>query len=110
MNHIVVGTDGSDHAATALRWTVDEAAVHGATVEVLLAWGPFNQAHADRSDRVDEGYGEHDARARDAGLDVVHAWQLPMMTSPPAHVLFEDFAPWRRPAGRSSTAPWPTRR
>jgi nucleotide-binding universal stress UspA family protein len=197
MKNSIVGTDGSENAATAMRWAVDEAAVHGAAVEVMLAWGPYHQHHADRSDRVDNDYGEDDARAalaawvaedlgrdaevrqrvirdgairalvvasdsadllvlgargtggfeglllgsvsdrvaqfadrpvavirneapvrhgrvvvgidgsarsldalrwaaaeagaRDAELDVVHAWQLPMMTSPPVHVLLEDF-------------------
>jgi nucleotide-binding universal stress UspA family protein len=35
---IVVGIDGSDHAAAALRWAVEEAALRGATVEAVHAW------------------------------------------------------------------------
>ena len=35
---IVVGVDGSVHAAAALRWAVDEAALRDATVEALHAW------------------------------------------------------------------------
>ena len=197
MNNITVGTDGSENAAAAMRWAVDEAEIHAAGVEVVLVWSALNQHHADRSDRFDADYDEDAARAalaawiaddlgpdakvgqrvvcdepvralleagdasdllvlgargkggfealllgsvsdrvaqlanrpvavvratapvrqarvvvgidgsarsigalrwaaaeaglRDADLDVVHAWQLPMMTSPPVHVLFEDF-------------------
>jgi len=197
MRNIVVGTDGSENAAAAVRWAVDEGEIHGAAVEVVLAWSLLNQHHPDRSDHYDPDYGEDAARAalaswvaedvgadaqvgqrvvcdvpvralleagdaadllvvgargtggfqglllgsvsdrvaqlanrpvavlrgtapvrhgrvvvgidgsarsldalrwaaaearvRDADLDVVHAWQLPMMTSPPVHVLFEDY-------------------
>lgn len=35
---IVVGIDGSEHAAAALRWAVEEAALRGATVEAVHAW------------------------------------------------------------------------
>ncbi|HEX2304471.1 MAG TPA: universal stress protein [Gaiella sp.] len=35
---IVVGIDGSEHAAAALRWAVDEAALRDATVEAVHAW------------------------------------------------------------------------
>lgn len=34
---IVVGVDGSVHADRALRWAVDEAVAHGATVTVVFA-------------------------------------------------------------------------
>jgi nucleotide-binding universal stress UspA family protein len=197
MNHIVVGTDGSETAAAAMRWAVDEAEVHAAGVEVVLVWSALDQHHPDRSDRFDPDYDEDAARAalaswiadelgadakvgqrvvcdvpvralleagdasdllvlgargtggfeglllgsvsdrvaqlasrpvavvralapvrrarvvvgvdgsarsidalrwaaaeaavRDADLDVVHAWHLPMMSSPPVHVLFENF-------------------
>jgi nucleotide-binding universal stress UspA family protein len=197
MKKIVVGTDGSENAAVAVRWAVDEAEIHAADVEVVLAWSLLNQHHPDRSDRFDPHYGEDAARAalaswvaddlgtgasvgqrvvcdvperalleagdasdllvlgargaggfeglllgsvsdrvaqlanrpvavvratapvrqgrvvvgidgsarsleamrwaaaearvRDGDLDVVHAWQLPAMTAPPVHVLFEGF-------------------
>ena len=37
-DHIVVGVDGSGHAATALRFAIDEARIRGATVEAVMAW------------------------------------------------------------------------
>jgi nucleotide-binding universal stress UspA family protein len=38
---IVVGIDGSQHAAAALRWAADEAALRSATLEVVHAWSFF---------------------------------------------------------------------
>ena len=35
---IVVGVDGSDEAAAALRWAVEEAKLRGAAVEAVHAW------------------------------------------------------------------------
>lgn len=35
---IVVGVDGSDHSAAALRWATDHARARGATLEVVHAW------------------------------------------------------------------------
>ena len=35
---IVVGIDGTDHAAAALRWAADEAAVRSATLVAVHAW------------------------------------------------------------------------
>ncbi len=35
---IVVGIDGSEHSAAALRWAVDEAKLRDATVEAIHAW------------------------------------------------------------------------
>ena len=35
---IVVGIDGSEHSAAALRWAADEATLRGATLEVVHAW------------------------------------------------------------------------
>ena len=35
---IVVGIDGSEHSAEALRWAVEEAELRGATVEAVHAW------------------------------------------------------------------------
>ncbi len=40
----VVGIDGSEHSRRGLEWTVGQAAVHGATVEAVLAWQyPFEE-------------------------------------------------------------------
>jgi nucleotide-binding universal stress UspA family protein len=35
---VVVGVDGSDHGNAALRWAVDEAAVHGGEIIAVFAW------------------------------------------------------------------------
>jgi nucleotide-binding universal stress UspA family protein len=35
---IVVGVDGSAHAAAALRWSAEEASLRSATLEVVHAW------------------------------------------------------------------------
>jgi nucleotide-binding universal stress UspA family protein len=37
---IVVGVDGSDSAADALRWAIEQAKTRGATVEAVYAWDP----------------------------------------------------------------------
>jgi nucleotide-binding universal stress UspA family protein len=50
---IVVGTDGSENAALALRWAADEAEIHGAGLEAMLVWSFLDQFHADRSDTFD---------------------------------------------------------
>jgi nucleotide-binding universal stress UspA family protein len=62
MKKIVVGTDGSEHATVAMRWALDEAAVHGAELEVVLVWSLFDQHHPDRSDKFEPGYSEASAR------------------------------------------------
>ena len=38
MDKIVVGVDGSVGARAALRWAYEEARVHGAALEVVVAW------------------------------------------------------------------------
>ena len=35
---IVVGIDGTEHAAAALRWAADEAGLRSATLVVVHAW------------------------------------------------------------------------
>ena len=37
---IVVGVDGSDSSRAALQWAYDEAAHHGADLNVVAAWAP----------------------------------------------------------------------
>ncbi|MEO8697134.1 MAG: universal stress protein [Acidimicrobiales bacterium] len=59
---IVVGTDGSENAMEAMRWAAEEAAIHGAELEALVAWSYVNQHHADRSDAFDNSYTEATAR------------------------------------------------
>ncbi len=43
MERIVVGVDGSEGAANALRWAVEEARAHGATLVPVLAWSYLDQ-------------------------------------------------------------------
>lgn len=38
MARIVVGVDGSEGSAEALRWAVDEAKLRSATLEVVMTW------------------------------------------------------------------------
>ena len=62
MHKIVVGTDGSQHATSAMRWAAEEARLHGAVLQAVLAWSYIDQHHADRSDAFDSDYNEDDAR------------------------------------------------
>jgi nucleotide-binding universal stress UspA family protein len=59
---IVVGIDGSEHSAAALRWAVDEAALRGVRVRAVLAWSFLGQGHTNL------GVGTTDESAR-AELD-----------------------------------------
>jgi nucleotide-binding universal stress UspA family protein len=63
LKRILVGTDGSDNATVAMRWAIDEAHLHAAEVEIVLAWGFLDQHHPDRRDRFDLGYDEDAAKA-----------------------------------------------
>jgi nucleotide-binding universal stress UspA family protein len=63
MNTIVVGTDGSQYAKTAMRWAADEAALHDSTLEAVLAWHYLDQHHPDHSDTFQGDYTEAHARA-----------------------------------------------
>lgn len=55
---IVVGVDGSDHAAQALRWAAREAELHGAELTAVLAWDLFNQLHPGGDRTFDPAYDE----------------------------------------------------
>jgi nucleotide-binding universal stress UspA family protein len=59
---IVVGIDGSEHSAAALRWAIDEAELRGARVRAVLAWSFLGQGHTNL------GVGTTDETAR-AELD-----------------------------------------
>jgi nucleotide-binding universal stress UspA family protein len=63
MKGLVIGVDGSDSSTTALRWAVEEAALHDWQATALLAWGYLDQHHADPGARFDPDYGEQDAAA-----------------------------------------------
>jgi nucleotide-binding universal stress UspA family protein len=56
MAGIVIGVDGSDSAARALRWAAQEAELHGWELHALLAWGYLSQYHADRTASFDPDY------------------------------------------------------
>ena len=63
MDNIVVGVDGSETAAAALRWAVREADLHGRRVVAVLSWGFLDQHHAEEGVTFDPEYDEAKARA-----------------------------------------------
>jgi nucleotide-binding universal stress UspA family protein len=63
VGRIVVGVDGSEHSRRALRWAHRKAARHGHELTALLAWGLFDQLHADGTTSFDPDYGPADAAA-----------------------------------------------
>lgn len=69
MARFIVGVDGSDNSADALRWASREAQVRGATVTALLAWNFLDQYHLDEDTTFDPDYGEDEAwRALEAAV------------------------------------------
>jgi nucleotide-binding universal stress UspA family protein len=66
MTKIVVGVDGSEKSAAALRWAVREAELRDAELTAVLVWDLFNQRHTDGSRRFDPAY---DGAAADAALE-----------------------------------------
>jgi nucleotide-binding universal stress UspA family protein len=63
MAEIVVGVDGSDQGAAALRWAAREAELRGHDLVAVLVWDLFNQHHADGTHRFDPEYGPDQADA-----------------------------------------------
>jgi nucleotide-binding universal stress UspA family protein len=63
MSEIVVGVDGSEHSAVALRWAAREAQLRGSELTAVLVWDLFNQRHPDGSRRFDPAYDESHADA-----------------------------------------------
>ncbi|HET6949341.1 MAG TPA: universal stress protein [Acidimicrobiales bacterium] len=61
MTGIVVGVDGSEHSAIALRWAAREAELRGAELVAVLVWDLFNQRHADGTRRFDPHYDDSHA-------------------------------------------------
>ena len=59
---VVVGVDGSDHAATALRWAHAEAQRRSTELTAMLMWGLFDQHHMDAGASFDPAYCADDAR------------------------------------------------
>lgn len=70
MTTIVVGVDGSEHGAVAVRWAAREAQLRDAELVAVLVWDLFNQRHADGSQRFDPEYDDsHADRALLAALE-----------------------------------------
>ena len=94
LKNIVIGVDGSEGAALALRWGVEEAALHGTRATALLAWSLLDQYHADLGFDFQPSYGEDDAekalvsRVRDT-LGSDEALDLEVVCDRPAHALLE---------------------
>jgi nucleotide-binding universal stress UspA family protein len=63
MAQIVVGVDGSEHSAAALRWAAREADRRRHDLVAVLVWDLFNQRHADGTHRFDPEYGADQADA-----------------------------------------------
>lgn len=70
MDRIVAGIDGSDCSYRAVRWALDEARRHGATLEVVMAWHWGDQRHLDPDEGFDPDYDHEKAsKVLDAYLD-----------------------------------------
>ena len=102
MTTIVVGIDDSPGAAAALRWAVDEARLHRATLRVVHAWEwPYA---GDLADVVDEtldtkGFTEAATKVVSTMVQQVLGDQIPdialeehVAEGSPAHVLLEAAA------------------
>jgi nucleotide-binding universal stress UspA family protein len=63
VGRIVVGVDGSEHGRRALLWAHYEAGLRGDELTAVLAWGLFDQLHADGGASFDPDYGPADAAA-----------------------------------------------
>jgi nucleotide-binding universal stress UspA family protein len=100
LHSIVIGMDGSVGAATALRWGVEEASLHGTKATALVAWSLLNQHYPDPLAALFEpGYDDDDARTalaswvRDAlgttSADGVDGVDLVVAHDVPDHALLE---------------------
>lgn len=61
-NRIVVGVDGSEHSAEALRWASEVGAARGWPVTAVTVWAYLDQRHTDGEVRFDPKYTQADAR------------------------------------------------
>ena len=61
--HIVVGVDGSEQSAEALRWAAAAAALRSEPLTAVLAWGYLDQHHTIVGERFDPEYSSKDAEA-----------------------------------------------
>jgi nucleotide-binding universal stress UspA family protein len=94
LGEILVGIDGSDNGAAALRWALAEADRRGDTVTALLAWGHALPGHVGGTHTFDPRYGAGDADAAltaaiaaAAGPEAVAAVNRRIACSPPAKAL-----------------------
>lgn len=78
MERIVVGIDGSDNAARALRWAVGEARLRHAELEVVHAWHqPYAGGYTYEIGTYDPGAFEEAARITlDSAVESVDAGDL----------------------------------
>lgn len=60
MKRILVGIDGSEGSKDALRWAIEEAKAHNATIEALFAWSYLDQSAF--GGEFQPGYSQDDAR------------------------------------------------
>lgn len=58
---VIVGVDGSQPAAAALRWAADEGAARQTPVTAVMAWGLLEQHHPRADEPFDPHYAEADA-------------------------------------------------
>jgi nucleotide-binding universal stress UspA family protein len=61
MDHIVVGMDGSEGAARALRWAARESKITDIPLTAMLAWDYGGQHHVDADQGFDPDYDADDA-------------------------------------------------
>lgn len=61
MTGIVIGVDGSEGAASALRFAAREAQLHGWDMTAVLAWGFLSQYQNDLAAQFDPDYSQHEA-------------------------------------------------
>lgn len=61
MHDIAVGVDGTEHAAEALRWAVEEGRTTGRPVTEVPVWGALDQHQPDGSRRFVVDYGQVNA-------------------------------------------------
>jgi nucleotide-binding universal stress UspA family protein len=96
VRRIVVGIDGSDGAAHALRWAIEESARwDGCEVDAVMAWGFLDQHHVE-GDEFEPHYGSEQATAalrayveRAVGADRAGAVSLRPVNDFPARGLIE---------------------
>lgn len=55
-NRVVVGTDGSDHSASAVEWAAAEAKRRGSDLVIVHAWEPPHRQSVDAKDRHTSSY------------------------------------------------------